>query len=134
MPDGSRVADVLSAAGGAQPGVDLSGLNLARRVIDGEQIAVGVPAGARCRRPPPGAAALGAAGPARARLVPRRRSTSTPATVAQLDTLPGVGPVTAQHIVDWRTRNGRFARVDQLREIDGIGERRFQQLRDLVTV
>jgi len=56
------------------------------------------------------------------------------ASVAQLDTLPGVGPVTAQHIVEWRSRNGRFARVDQLREIDGIGERRFQQLRDLVTV
>ena len=56
------------------------------------------------------------------------------ATVAQLDTLPGVGPVTAQHIVDWRTRNGRFARVEQLREIDGIGEHRFQQLRELVTV
>ena len=55
-------------------------------------------------------------------------------SVTQLDTLPGVGPVTAQHIVEWRTRNGRFARVDQLREIDGIGERRFQQLRDLVTV
>jgi competence protein ComEA len=54
--------------------------------------------------------------------------------VTQLDTLPGVGPVTAQHIVEWRSRNGRFARVDQLREIDGIGERRFQQLRDLVTV
>ncbi len=54
--------------------------------------------------------------------------------MARLDPLAGVGPVTAQHIVDWRTRNGRFVRVDQLREIDGIGERRFQQLRDVVTV
>jgi len=54
--------------------------------------------------------------------------------VAQLDALPGVGPVTAQHIVDWRSRNGRFVRVEQLREIDGIGERRFQQLRELVTL
>ena len=56
------------------------------------------------------------------------------ATVEQLDALPGVGPVTAQRILDWRTRNGRFARVEQLREIEGIGERRFAQLRELVTV
>ncbi|MFC7659269.1 ComEA family DNA-binding protein [Pseudonocardia benzenivorans] len=54
--------------------------------------------------------------------------------MAQLDELPGVGPVTAQHIVDWRTRNGRFSRVDQLREIDGIGERKFGRLRELVVV
>jgi competence protein ComEA len=50
-----------------------------------------------------------------------------------LDTLPGIGPVTVQRILEWRTANGRFARVEQLREIDGIGERRFAQLRDLVT-
>ena len=56
------------------------------------------------------------------------------ATVAQLDALPGVGPITAQHIVDWRTRNGRFAKIEQLREVDGIGEHRFQQLHELVTV
>jgi competence protein ComEA len=56
------------------------------------------------------------------------------ATVEQLDTLPGVGPVTAQRILEWRTRHGRFARVEQLREIEGIGERRFGQLRELVRV
>ena len=56
------------------------------------------------------------------------------ATVEQLDGLPGVGPVTAQRIVEWRMRNGRFAAVDQLREVDGIGERRFAQLRGLVRV
>ena len=56
------------------------------------------------------------------------------ATVDQLDGLPGVGPVTAQRILDWRTRNGRFSRVEQLREIEGIGERRFGQLRELVAV
>jgi competence protein ComEA len=56
------------------------------------------------------------------------------ATAAQLDALPGVGPVTAERILEWRTRNGRFARVAQLREVEGIGERRFAQLRDLVTV
>jgi len=136
VPDGARVADALTAVGGARPGVDLSGLNLARRLVDGEQIAVGVPpAPDAAGRPPAGSAA--GAGPAGAGAGPAARAGKVDlntATVAQLDTLPGVGPVTAQHIVEWRTRNGRFARVDQLREIDGIGERRFQQLRDLVTV
>jgi competence protein ComEA len=140
VPDGARVADVLTAAGGAQPGVDLSGLNLARRVVDGEQIAVGVPPApdAAGHSPSGGSAGAGgdgsgaAAGPGAAG--PAAKIDLNTASVAQLDTLPGVGPVTAQHIVEWRSRNGRFARVEQLREIDGIGERRFQQLRELVTV
>ena len=136
VPGGSRVADVLAAAGGAQPGVDLSGLNLARRVIDGEQIAVGVPPAPDAAGQQPGGVAVGAgaAGPGAGSAGPAAKVDLNTATVTQLDALPGVGPVTAQHIVDWRTRNGRFARVDQLREIDGIGERRFQQLRDVVTV
>ncbi|MDT7578031.1 MAG: competence protein ComEA [Pseudonocardiales bacterium] len=130
VPDGSRVADVVAAAGGALPGVDLTALNLARRVNDGEQVAVGVPtapdaAGAESSAPGGGVAAGGG---------PAARVDLNTATVAQLDALPGVGPVTAQHIVDWRTRNGRFAKIEQLREVDGIGEHRFQQLHDLVTV
>jgi competence protein ComEA len=56
------------------------------------------------------------------------------ATLEQLDTLPGVGPVTAQRILDWRTANGRFTAVDQLREVDGIGEARYAKLKDLVRV
>lgn len=128
VPDGSRVADVVKAAGGALPGADLTGLNLARRVTDGEQIAVGVPAAPDA--PSGGAAAAPApGGPA-----PGGKIDLNSATAAQLDTLPGMGPVTVQKILDWRTKNGRFARVDQLREIDGIGERRFAQLRELVTV
>jgi competence protein ComEA len=130
VPDGSRVADVVAAAGGALPGVDLAALNLARRVNDGEQVAVGVPtasdaAGAESSAPGGGVAAGGGAA---------AKVDLNTATVAQLDALPGVGPVTAQHIVDWRTRNGRFAKIEQLREVDGIGEHRFQQLHDLVTV
>jgi competence protein ComEA len=131
VPDGSRVADVVAAAGGALPGVDLAALNLARRVNDGEQVAVGVPtapdaAGAESSASGSGVAA-GSGGPA-------AKIDLNTATVAQLDALPGVGPVTAQHIVDWRTRNGGFAKIEQLREVDGIGEHRFQQLHDLVTV
>jgi competence protein ComEA len=127
VPAGARVADVLEAAGGALAGTDLTGLNLARKVTDGEQVAVGVPA--------PAASEPGAADPAAATgSTPAGKVDLNAATVQQLDTLPGVGPVMAQRILDWRTHNGRFARVEQLRDIEGIGERRFAQLRELVTV
>jgi competence protein ComEA len=129
VPEGARVADVLDAAGGALPGTDLSALNLARRVADGEQVAVGVPAA-------PDAAPLATPGapPPPASGAPAGKVDLNAATVEQLDALPGVGPVTAQRILEWRTRHGRFARVEQLREIEGIGERRFAQLRELVVV
>ena len=94
-----------------------------------------------CRRLPDAAPAAGPPGPAlrhprRAARARRDRpaSTSTRPRADQLDGLPGVGPVTAQRILEWRTRNGRFSQVEQLREIEGIGERRFAQLRELVTV
>jgi competence protein ComEA len=126
VPPGSRVADALDAAGGVLPGVDLAGVNLARKVGDGEQVAVGVP-------PAPDAAPAQAtgAGPAAAGAGTAPLDLNA-ATVEQLDALPGVGPVTAQRIVDWRVRNGRFATVEQLREVEGIGERRLGQLRGLV--
>ncbi|MHA6618476.1 helix-hairpin-helix domain-containing protein [Pseudonocardia sp. DLS-67] len=129
VPEGARVADVLDAAGGALPGTDVSGLNLARRVADGEQVAVGVPAAPDAApAPAPGAPPPAAGG------APAGKVDLNTATVEQLDTLPGVGPVTAQRIIEWRTRNGRFTRVEQLREIEGIGERRFAQLREVVTM
>jgi competence protein ComEA len=132
VPAGARVADVLHAAGGALPGTDLAGVNLARRVVDGEQVAVGVPP-APDAVPAAGAGGPLPPGPARPGAPPGRVDLNT-ATVEQLDALPGVGPVTAQRILEWRTRHGRFARVEQLREIEGIGERRFGQLRELVRV
>ncbi|CAM5725492.1 ComEA family DNA-binding protein [Streptomyces violaceorubidus] len=124
LPAGSRVADALRAAGGVRPGTKTDGLNRARFLVDGEQVIVGAPA------PPPGAAPApggptGAAGPA----APVSLNT---ATTDQLDTLPGVGPVLAQHIIDYRTQHGGFRSVDELREVNGIGERRFADLRDLV--
>jgi competence protein ComEA len=127
VPDGSRVADVLDAAGGALPGTDLATVNLARRVADGEQVSIGVPAAVDAA--PAGPTASGDAAPATGGKVDLNK-----ATLEQLDGLPGVGPVTAQRILDWRTRSGKFSRVDQLREVEGIGERRFSQLKDLVTV
>lgn len=143
VPEGARVADAIAAAGGPLPRVDLTALNLARRVADGEQLLVGV-------APPPGAeptaGTAGPTGPAASGgassggassgggVAPGGKVDLNRATVEQLDTLPGVGPVTAQRILDWRTRNGRFSSVDQLREVEGIGERRFSQLKALVTV
>ncbi len=121
LPDGARVADALRETGGPVPGADLGPLNLARKLADGEQIYVGVP-------PPPGAEPVaGATAPGE----PEKVDLNT-ATLTELDTLPGVGPVTAQSIVDWRAEHGRFDSVDQLREIDGIGPSRFEKLRDLV--
>ncbi|MFJ4780644.1 helix-hairpin-helix domain-containing protein [Streptomyces sp. NPDC088762] len=116
LPAGSRVEDALAAAGGVRPGTDTSGLNRARVLVDGEQVLVGAPA-----QPPPGGA-----GPS-----PGPVSLGT-ATVEQLDDLPGVGPVLAQHIVDFRTARGGFRSVEELRQVNGIGERRFADLRTLV--
>jgi competence protein ComEA len=123
LPAGSRVADALQAAGGAQAGVDVSLLNLARKVVDGELIMVGASA------PPGVAVATGAAGGA-----PAGPVNLNTATLADLDTLPGVGPVLAQRIIDARQAQGGFTAVSDLRKVDGIGDSRFEQLKDLVTV
>jgi competence protein ComEA len=125
LPAGSRVADALKAAGGVRPGTNTDTLNRARFLVDGEQVIVGGPAAPAPAPGTGGSAAGGAAGPA----APVSLNT---ATVDQLDTLPGVGPVLAQHIVDYRTRHGGFRSVDELREVNGIGDRRFADLRNLV--
>ncbi|MFJ9028809.1 helix-hairpin-helix domain-containing protein [Streptomyces sp. NPDC102274] len=123
LPAGSRVADALRAAGGAKPGADLTGLNRARVLMDGEQVLVGGPA------PPAAGVGAGAANGAGAAAGPVSLNAATP---EQLDTLPGVGPVLAQHIIDYRGRHGGFRSVDELREVNGIGERRFADLQSLV--
>jgi len=122
LPDGARVADALEAAGDPVPGADLGSLNLARRLSDGEQLYVGVPT-------PPGAELPAAPHSGQPGAAPVDLNS---ASSAALDTLPGVGPVTAQRILDWRTQHGRFASVEQLREIEGIGPSRFDKLKDLV--
>lgn len=129
MAAGSRVDDAIRAAGGAATGADLSGLNLARKVVDGEQIVVGQPAGPAAApgagsAPAPGSAATGSGA----------KVDLNTATVTDLDTLPGVGPVLAQRIIDYRAAHNGFRTVDQLREVQGIGDARFRDLSPLVTV
>lgn len=125
LDSGSRVDDAIRAAGGVSRGVDLSALNLARVLVDGEQILVGLPAptGAPGAAVPPGGA------PDPAGLV-----NINTATLAQLDALPGVGPVTGQAIIDWRTANGGFSSVDELLEVDGIGDATLSDLAPHVTI
>jgi competence protein ComEA len=123
LPAGARVADALEAAGGATKRADLAAVNLARVLVDGEQILVPAPGET------PSAAPGGATGGA---------PTGSPvslndADVPALETLPGVGPVLARRIVDWRTVHGRFSSVDELAEVSGIGEKLLAQLRPLVT-
>ncbi|MFF9284466.1 helix-hairpin-helix domain-containing protein [Streptomyces griseosporeus] len=131
LPAGSRVADALEAAGGVRPGTDVTSLNRARFLVDGEQVVVGAPAVGGGAAASAGGAMAGTAsgGAAAGPSVPVSLNT---ATVEQLDTLPGVGPVLAQHIVDYRTEHGGFRSVDELREVNGIGDRRFADLRNLV--
>ena len=121
VPSGARVATAIDAAGGLLPEADPASVNLAAVVGDGEQIAVGVPGTA---------GKAGAADPAGGG-GPVDLNT---AGAAELDALPGIGPVLAQRIVDYRIRNGPFASVDQLDDVPGIGPSIFTELADLVTV
>jgi competence protein ComEA len=126
LEHGSRIADAVARAGGATGRADLAAVNLAAPLADGEQVVVpkrgaqGV-AGATV----PG----GAAAPPSAPAGPVHLST---ATLEQLDALPGVGPVTAQKILDYRQKHGAFTSVDELDAVPGIGPARMDQLRDLV--
>ncbi|RBY83158.1 ComEA family DNA-binding protein [Blastococcus sp. TF02A-26] len=120
LPEGSRVADALAAAGGLAPGADPAAVNLAAVVTDGQQIAVGVPAPGA----PPAVAGAAAGG----------RVLLNSATPADLDALPGIGPVLAQRIVDHRTENGPFTAVEQLEDVSGIGPATFEELVHLVAV
>lgn len=136
LPSGSRVTDALDAAGGARPGVDTTGLNRARVLMDGEQIVVGAPAGATAVNGPGIQGSPGGppnpAGPGSGKPSLTGPVNLNSATLQQLDALPGVGPVLAQHIIDYRTEHGGFRSVDELRQVHGIGARRFGELRGLV--
>jgi competence protein ComEA len=141
LAPGARIADALKAAGGTTDGADTIGLNMARQIDDGEQIVVGI---APVKGQPAvlgssvssGSAAPGPPGTASRpnKASPAEVINLNTATVQQLDTLPGVGPVRAAAIVAWRDANGKFTSVDQLGEVDGIGPARLEKLRPLVRV
>ncbi|WP_081476193.1 ComEA family DNA-binding protein [Micromonospora maris] len=127
LPAGARVADAVEAAGGALPGVDVAMLNPARKVADGELILVGVAAAT------PAVGAAPGAGPA-AGADPGGRLNLNTASQSQLETLPGVGPVLARRIIEHRDEHGGFRSVSDLRQVNGIGDARYEELKDLVTV
>ncbi|MFD4353480.1 ComEA family DNA-binding protein [Nocardia sp. NPDC058518] len=157
LPGGSRIADALEKAGGTREGADLAGLNLAQRLSDGDQVVVGA-TDPQAGQPRLGSIMIGAgrapsaapniAGPSAAGSSTVGSDTAgsssgggaggtsrvdlNTATEAELDALPGVGPVTAKAILTWRSTNGRFTDVAQLGEVDGIGPARLARLRDLV--
>ena len=121
LPPGSRVVDALEAAGQQLKGVDISDINLARVLVDGEQILIG------SNRTASGKVAA------------KKITIDNPldinrATIAQLDTLPGIGPVTAQRIIDYRTKAGRINAVDELKKISGLGGVKFEEIKALLRV
>ena len=121
LAEGSRIDDAIALAGGPRPKAALDAVNLAAPVVDGQQVVVP----RRGEAPAVAAAGPGSGGPV-------SKVSLNSATLEQLDTLPGVGPVTAQQILDYREANGAFRSVDELDAVPGIGPARLEQLRALV--
>jgi competence protein ComEA len=128
LVEGARVDDAIKRAGGATARADLALVNLAAPLVDGQQVVVP----ARVPVTGVGSSDGGSSGAVPSSATPLKVSLAV-ATVEQLDELPGIGPVTAQKIVDWRDSHGPFATVDELDAVPGIGGARIEQLRDLVT-
>jgi competence protein ComEA len=124
---GDRIIDAVQAAGGPRAKADLDLLNLAELLTDGEQILVPPHGAAPPVAPPPGS--VGTTPGASGGLVNVNTATET-----ELETLPGIGPVTAAEIIAYRTEHGPFPTVDALDDVSGIGPATMEQLRPLVTV
>jgi competence protein ComEA len=127
LREGARIADAVRRAGGARRKANLAGLNLAAPLVDGIQVLVPSKAASGAAAPS-GDGAGDVEGGAEGLAV-----SLSSATVEELDELPGIGPITAEKIVDYRTEHGPFASVDDLDAVPGIGPTRVEQLRDLVT-
>lgn len=129
LQEGARVADALAAAGGATVDASTGGLNLARAVVDGEQLVV-----PRLGEQPTAEGPEAAPATPASAWLPDGRLDLNLATAADLEELPGIGPVLAERIIAWRTQHEGFEEVGQLREVSGIGEKTFQSLSPLVAV
>ena len=126
LDKGSRAIDALNLAGGALPGVNLGDINLAHLLFDGEQIIVGAPR-------------VSYSSGSRSAPKPKSPTAASPlslnsATLAQLDTLPGIGPVMANRIFAYRKLNGPFMLIDDLKKVSGIGDATFAEISKLVRV
>ena len=136
LPAGSRVVDAIEAAGGVKAGASIGALNLARLLVDGEQVAVGVrgekgdPSGIPAGGTDAGSSGAPEGGPSGGGALLDLNA----ATASELEELPGIGPVLAERIVQWREDNGRFTDVEVLGEVSGIGDALMAQLRPLVRV
>ena len=122
LPDGSRVIDAITIAGGTRRGVDTSHINLARKLIDGEQILV---TSKKFESISPNSSR---------KMVFSGKVSVNSGTKAQFDSLPGIGPVLAQRIIDHRSKNGPFAQVSDIQNVSGIGAAIFAQLSDRLTL
>ena len=126
LDDGARVAEALERAGGPGARADLAGVNLAARLEDGQQVIVPLRgAGTAAASPTP---ATGSAPTPGAAGVPKVSLGA--ATVEQLDQIDGIGPTLAERIIEYRTEHGGFRSLAELREVEGIGEKRFEGLRE----
>jgi competence protein ComEA len=132
LPAGARVAEAVELAGGATGKAELAGVNLAAKVVDGQQIVVPERgAGPLAASGVAGGAASGGSSAASAPVAPVNINT---ATLEQLDALQGVGPATAQKIIDYRTANGPFKRIDDIKNVSGIGDAKFAAMKDSIAV
>jgi competence protein ComEA len=122
LPQGSRVIDAIKAAGGVGKGADSSGVNMARLLEDGEQIYI------ESGSSPTHSLASASRGTRGGKVNLNR------ANLSELDGLPGVGPVLAARIIEWRSKNGNFKSVDELRRVSGIGDAKFNELKEVVVV
>ena len=122
LTDGDRAVDLIAASGGFIDTADRSGLNLARPLVDGEQIVVPNMGEAPAAGAAPGPATAGG------------RVNINTADETALETLPRVGPAMAKRIIDWRTKNGRFTALEDLMSVTGVGEKTFDSLKDLLTL
>jgi len=140
---GSRVQDAITAAGGLRPDAHVEGLNLAARLEDGVQIQVAflLPTSTAAPRVTPKPSTMTTATPASAEITAPSPAPAAPgqlinlntATQSELETLKGIGPATAQKIIDYRTANGPFATIEAIMEVSGIGPATFENIKDFIT-